>query len=147
MCLLFYLFIAIISVAFIIGSIFFLVCYFNQDSGTDVIRLSFNEFYKYYCLNPNSWHINYDRLRKFKKEDIYWDYEYRCRIKFLSYLRYCLFVFKYKKGIDDVKSNNVKIEFLKAIQSDIDKCRKEAEKYNQQGIDIISGVINSGCKK
>lgn len=114
---------------------FFFANYFNQDSGEEVIRLSFNEFYKYYCLRPEMWYIDYGTTRRYANS--YWTSYYKCRIEFNSFLRYLIFVHGYKKGKHNKKNSKVKIAFLEEIQGDIDRCRKEAENYTNKGKKIL----------
>ena len=120
----------------VVGAIaFFLACYFSQDSGEEVIRLNFDEFYKYYCLHPEVWYIDYYTTKRYA--DSYWTSYYECRIEFSSFLKYLIFVHGYKKGKYNKKSNKVKIAFLEEIQGDIDRCRKEAENYTNKGKKIL----------
>lgn len=115
--------------------IFFLACYFSQDSGEEVIKLSFDEFYKYYCLCPKMWYIDYYTTRRYANS--YCRGCYDCRIEFGSFLKYLVFVHGYKRGKCNKKSNKVKIAFLEEIQGDIDRCRKEAENYTNKGKKIL----------
>lgn len=137
---------SILLVVLVVLFIILAVMYSSQwGDSINAVILSFNEFYKYYCLNPDSWNIGYYNLTK-KKENKF-SSKYYCRIKFLSYWRYCIFVFLYKRGRYNKACNDAKIEFLQSIQQDIDNCRKEAEKYNKQGIDILNEVVNNSSKK
>lgn len=110
---------------------FFIACYFSQDSR----EVSFDEFYKYYCLRPEMWYIDYYTTRRYANS--YCRGYYNCRIEFGSFLKYLVFVHGYKRGKYNKKSNKVKIAFLEEIQGDIDRCRKEAEDYTNKGKKIL----------
>ncbi len=123
-------------ICLVVGFIFFFfACYFSQNSGEKVIKLSFDEFYKYYCLRPEMWYIDYYTTRRYSES--YGRSYYECRIEFNSFLRYLIFVRGYNKGKHNKKNNNVELAFLEEIQGDIDRCRKEAENYTNKGKKIL----------
>ncbi len=126
----------VVSMAIIVLLLILIVCYLSQNSGDGVVRLSFKDFYKYYCLNPESWAIDYDLLGKRKD----WYISYSCRIKFWSYPKYFWFVYNYKRGKINAKNKQTYIDFLQSIQADIDDCKSEAEKYMNKGTDILKNI-------
>lgn len=138
MVVIFATFIVIFCVFVFFGLLAYLINYFNQNCGKYVVALSFDEFYKYYRLNPDSWVIDYCNLVKTKQHSYHNIY---CKIKFTSYWRYYLFVWNLEHSQKTKEQKEVYVTLLEEVQKDIDKCKAEAERYNKQGIDMLNDLL------
>lgn len=141
MKLIFAIFIIIVVVLSIVFLINYLIEYFGQYTGDKVAVLSFDEFYKYYKINPNSWVVGYYELEKIRKEKNYSYFNIRCRIKFTSYWRYHLFVWSLKHNKKEKKQKEAYIGLLEDVQKDIDNCKAEAKEWNKQGVDMLDKIL------
>ena len=118
----------------IIVSFCYVMDYACQNSGDEVISLSFKEFFKYYQLCPEHWSVSKICLRKHGNQST----TYYCRIKFTSYWRYLLFYWELKRMRKLKQNNKAYIQFLQDTQQGIDECKAKAKKYMDEGIDILN---------
>ena len=131
-----FLYLVFVILVVVVGSfgIIFVIAYFKQNKGDNIITLSFKEFYKYYRLCPERWTATDTYLSKQGN-----NYKlYYCRIKFTSYWRYLLFIWELEQGKKSKVKNKTYIQFLQDTQQDIDECKAKAKKYIDEGIDILN---------
>lgn len=138
----------VVPVCIFAGLIFALVNY-DLEKATDGIELKFKDFEKYYCLNPERYHLGEwypdavigEDIQKLGRYELNFGYQHEhIRFNLIDTYRYHFWWKYYEKKGKRILHDQKYRQYLELVQKDIDKVRQESAAYIGEAKEIMKEI-------